>query len=282
MLDAVLDAGAEFLAAPGEGRPIQQVEVALAQLDEADQVFDRAVAGAEIERAGAFLLHLHEKILPAWNARVLRVGIDFLEVAEILQPLLTDVDAGGVEDIARQDDDFTAQHLVFGAGISCDVDSLDKGAGAFRDDVGEIDHAGSGGSSLRNQIDIDITAGAVAIDDRLGVILQSLGAIDRALPHFDERAQGGFFRCHLALEGHFADVILQAFVHHDHQAHPFRDPLLPHFRDRDVNVAVVLVKLADAVEVLLQLRLVEPPRFVEEGDRGLRLRLHLMTQRCDR
>ena len=73
-------------------------------------------------------------------------------------------------------------------------------------------------------------------------------------------------------------MILQAFVHHDHQAHPFREPLLPHFRDRDVNVAVVLVKLADAVEVLLQLRLVEPPGFVEEGDRGLRLRLHLMAQ----
>ena len=61
---------------------------------------------------------------------------------------------------------------------------------------------------------------------------------------------------------------------------PFASPFLPHFRDRDVDVAVVLVKLANAVEVLLQLRLVEPAGFVEERDQRLRLRFHLMAQRA--
>ena len=41
---------------------------------------------------------------------------------------------------------------------------------------------------------------------------------------------------------------------------------------------MVLVKLADAVEILLQLRLVQPAGLVEEGDRRYRLGFHLVPQ----
>ena len=75
-LRAVLDADAEFLAAAGEVRPVHQIEIALRQLDEADEVIDRAEAGAEVERAGPFLLHLNGQILAAGHAGVFRIGFD--------------------------------------------------------------------------------------------------------------------------------------------------------------------------------------------------------------
>ena len=46
----------------------------------------------------------------------------------------------------------------------------------------------------------------------------------------------------------------------------------------DIDVAVVLVTLADAVEILLQLRLIQPAGLVEEGDGRYRLGLHLAPQ----
>ena len=73
-------------------------------------------------------------------------------------------------------------------------------------------------------------------------------------------------------------MILNALVDHDNQAHPFFDALLSHLGDGDVDVAVVLVKLADAVEILLQLRLVQPAGLVEERDRRYRLGFHLVPQ----
>ena len=88
----------------------------------------------------------------------------------------------------------------------------------------------------------------------------------------------GFLRDLLPLEGQLADVILNAFVDYDNQAHPFCDALLSHLGNGDVDVAVVLVKLADAVEILLQLRLIQPAGLVEEGDGRYRLGLHLVPQ----
>ena len=88
----------------------------------------------------------------------------------------------------------------------------------------------------------------------------------------------GFLRHLLPLEGQLADVILNAFVDYDDQAHPFFDALLSHLGNGDIDIAVVLVKLADAVEILLQLRLVQPAGLIEEGDGRYRLGFHLVPQ----
>ena len=168
---AVLDAGAEFLAAAGKGGIIQEVKIALAQLDETEQALDRAEAGAEIERARPFFLHLHEEVFATGNARLLRIGIDLLEITQVIETTLAVLDPHGVEDVARQDGNFPAQHFVFRPGIAGDVDPLDEGAGTFRDDVGEIDHSGAGGRALREDVDVDEAARAITIRNRLGVIL---------------------------------------------------------------------------------------------------------------
>ena len=80
------------------------------------------------------------------------------------------------------------------------------------------------------------------------------------------------------MEDQLADVILNAFVDYDNQAHPFFDALLSHLGNGDIDIAVVLVKLADAVEILLQLRLIQPAGLVEEGDGRYRLGFHLVPQ----
>ena len=57
-----------------------------------------------------------------------------------------------------------------------------------------------------------------------------------------------------------------------------RAPLAPDFLDLDVDVAVVLVPFPDGVDVLLQLRLIEPAGFVDERIKRLALGLHLLAQ----
>ena len=53
------------------------------------------------------------------------------------------------------------------------------------------------------------------------------------------------------MEGQFADVVLGPFVNMDNESHAAFGAFLPHFRDGDIDVAVVLVELADAIEILL-------------------------------
>src|SRR2546421_1122417 len=49
---AILDPKAELLAGPGKARPVEQIEISLRHLDEADQLIDRAETGAEVQLAG--------------------------------------------------------------------------------------------------------------------------------------------------------------------------------------------------------------------------------------
>ena len=58
-LAANLRAGAEFFTATGQTGPIRNVEIALSQFHESDQLIDRAITGAEIERAGSLLFDLN-------------------------------------------------------------------------------------------------------------------------------------------------------------------------------------------------------------------------------
>src|SRR5687767_3125496 len=66
----VLDPHPEFLAAAGEIRPASNIEVALSDFGETDQVIDRGKAGAEIKRAGAFLLDEHIQVFASGNERI--------------------------------------------------------------------------------------------------------------------------------------------------------------------------------------------------------------------
>ena len=47
----------------------------------------------------------------------------------------------------------------------------------------------------------------------------------------------------------------------------------------DVNVAMILVKFADLLEIVLQLRFIQSARFIDERQNRFSSRLHLLTQR---
>ena len=55
-------------------------------------------------------------------------------------------------------------------------------------------------------------------------------------------------------------------------------PFTAHVFDFDVNEAVILVKLAQAVQVLLQLRLVESAGLINKGDDRFALGFHFLAQ----
>ena len=55
--------------------------------------------------------------------------------------------------------------------------------------------------------------------------------------------------------------------------------LLANIFDRDLDVAMVLIKFTEAIEILLQLLIIEPSRFIEDRDERLGLCLHLVAQR---
>src|SRR5205085_1995499 len=85
-LSADLDAQAEFLPAAGEGRRMEEIEIALAELDETDDGIHRAEARAHREVAGVFLIHAHDQIFAGRrNIRRFRAGIHFFEVLQAFE-----------------------------------------------------------------------------------------------------------------------------------------------------------------------------------------------------
>src|SRR4029077_14647197 len=105
-LGSVLHPGPKLLAASGKSRPVQQIEISLGQLDEADDAIDRAVAGAKIQGTGAFFFNLDGQILAAGNIRVLRIRFDFGKVSQVIEALLARIDPDGVVNVTRHNQHF--------------------------------------------------------------------------------------------------------------------------------------------------------------------------------
>ena len=89
---------------------------------------DRAEAGAEVQRAGAFFLHLNGQIFAARNIGIFRISFDFRKVTKIIETILARVHADGVENIARSDQNFAPDHLILGACVADDIDALNERA----------------------------------------------------------------------------------------------------------------------------------------------------------
>src|SRR5688572_25116560 len=212
---SILDTRPEFLAGPGEVRPVHDIEISLGHLDEAHQFIDGAKAGPEVQGAGSFLLHLNREILAAGHAGVYRISFDLGEVTEIIQPLLRRLDADTVENVTGRDQHFAADHLILRAGVADDVNPLNKGRPAFLDLVMHVDSPLARGNPLRLNLQIDVTAAAVGISQLLRILANLLGRVNAALLHLEERANF-LLRGHLFPgDGDLADVILRPlFEHH--------------------------------------------------------------------
>ncbi len=147
---AVLHPQSELLAGASEAGPIQQIKIALRQFNKTDQLVNGAEAGAETQRASPFLLHFNRQIFASRDSCVFRISFDFGKVAQVFQALFTSLHPHGVEDIARRDQNLTADHLVLGAGVAHDIDPLNKEAVAFFDLVMDIDAPWTGWRALRH------------------------------------------------------------------------------------------------------------------------------------
>jgi len=93
----------EALAAAGEGGPVEEIEVGLLDLDEAEEAIDGGEAGAEVEGAGACFLDEDIDVLAASDIGIAGVDLDatiLVEVAEVLEAALADVDEIGVVKLA--------------------------------------------------------------------------------------------------------------------------------------------------------------------------------------
>ena len=104
------------------------------------------------------------------------------------------------------------------------------------------------------------------------------GRVDFALFHFDDLTNFFLSRLLVTGEGEFVDVIERPLLDADSdEERPFLS-LASGFLHFHVDVAVVLIKLFDAIEVLLQLDLVQSSGFVDERDHRLAFGLHLLAQ----
>ena len=181
MQRSVLDAGAEFLAAAGEGRIVQHIEVALGQLDEAEQALDRAEAGAEVERASVSPLPA-PRFSGQGTTRFLGEGVHFLEIAEVLEPALAHIDADRVVNVPRQDQDLAPDAtLSFVRELPAMLTRSTKEREPSEMLANEIDQARAGGRALGLKINVDVT-GAIAIGDRFRIVFQSLWRNKLRLP----------------------------------------------------------------------------------------------------
>src|SRR5205823_8268396 len=119
--------------------------------------------------------------------------------------------------------------------------------------VVNVDDRAARWSALRQNDKIDIPARAIRVGDLFRIIAQRFRRINRALFHLEQGTNPVLRRCFITGDGNLTDVVLRSLGHRDGDDHA---PILALFADvfyLYVDVAVVLVELADAVQVLLQL-----------------------------
>src|SRR5665213_2982463 len=272
---AQLDLQADFFAAAGEVRRVEQVKIALRDFREGRQLFHRTETGADAEVAGVFFLDVDDEIFPAGNRRVGRFGIHvhLVKILQVFQALLADFHAHHFEHFAGRDVQFAADDLVLGLEVAVDLDFLDVGFLCVANLIFQIHRAlvnvrhaqDAERVALRN---LDVSAAAVKILDGLGVLGHALGrepvsrvhgqavgaelslemliVVDFLQPLGDFRvaenfAAGDLDGANLVLPA-FEDVIL-------HVQRAGRGMLQLHVRDGKIQIAVAAVKIGQRVAV---------------------------------
>ena len=278
-LRAVLNAQPELLTRTRKGWPVQQIEVALREFNKTDQAVDRAKTSAEAKRTGPFLLHQNRQIFTAGYVRIFRISFDFRKITQILKTFLGRVHANSVEDISRRDKHFATNHLVLGACVTDNIDSLQERAVPLLDFIMHVDPSRTGRRAFRQNHKIDITAAAVGIRKRLRIVVQRLRRIDAPFLHLQQCANFFFRRYFLSRNCQLTDVILRTLRNHDRENQRTIVAAFPaHVFNFHIDIPMVLVPFADFVQILLQLHFVQSAGFIEKGNECLATRFHLFAQ----
>jgi len=115
------------------GKQTTAEEIPLGNADFAERTVGGRIAARYREVAGGFLFEIDDENHAI--ARRSRLGVDFhaFEVIEILQAALGAIDQRAIVRIALGNIEFSADHVIPGAGIIADVDALDIGPWTFVD-----------------------------------------------------------------------------------------------------------------------------------------------------
>ena len=277
--ETVLRADAETLSAAGESRPVHNIEVRLLKFRKTNQAIDRAEAGAEVERAGAFFLHDDIEVLAAGHDGVGRLGLDALEVVQILQALFADVHECGVVDLAGFDGQLAPDHAVLRAGVALDIDEVQVGLNSLVDRVGEIHRAGAGREDFGHGRHVHITAAAIEITNRLEVIAHAFGSEKLAGVHFELTHNLALGSDIHPIDADLIHAVFGALADRHDQLHALAcERLGLDFRDIHIGETTVLVEGLDGDTVIFDLGGFEATALVEEGQKIERLCLHHLAE----
>ena len=134
---------AELLAAaPVPPFRVGVVEVALGVLDETHELLDRAVAGAEADRAGVALLDGDAEVALARHGGRQGGEAHVLEELRVAEARLGDAHAGEVEDLAGPEGELPGDDVQAGLGVALHLHGADAGAFALLEDEAQVDRAG--------------------------------------------------------------------------------------------------------------------------------------------
>src|SRR5579862_7954705 len=102
-LAAQLDEQSRPLASAREGGRVEQIKVVLLDFGKTNQGIHRTESGAKRDFTGVLFLDVHHQVFPPGNRRIgrLRLHVDAAEILQAVQPLLADIYAHHVEDLAR-------------------------------------------------------------------------------------------------------------------------------------------------------------------------------------
>ena len=291
-LRAVLDAQAEFLAGPGEGGRMEQIEVALVHLGVTDEGIHRAEARADGHVAGLFFLDTHDEVFPVGHVGRLGTCIHLAEVIQAFDAHLAVVDAHHVEHVAGRDGQFSADDAILGFDVAANLNFLDEGFLALVNFEFQIHRAAFRvGHLVDDQIaraggDVNVAFGPVKILDCGGVLGQAVRGEGVAEIHLQAvRPELDFFQgvagmrqavglrdvggAEQNIPGVFdgAHFVLAAFKHIEPHDHRLRRGMRQfHLLDFKINVALLVVELGQLFLVIVKLVLLEAAAAGEPGE----------------
>ena len=115
-------------------------------------------------------MHENGQIFAARYVCIFRVGLDFCEVAEVLETFLRGVHANRVENVARGDEHFAPDDLILGARVALNVHPVHKRAHTLLDCVMHVYKSSPSRGAFGCNDQINVAAAAVRVSDGLGVI----------------------------------------------------------------------------------------------------------------
>ena len=162
------------------------------------------------------------------------------------------IDANGIKDFAWSEGEFSADDLVFGSGVSGDIDVFEVALDAFFDIESDIDGVVGGWGGIGASLEVDIATSAVEVLEGFDGGADFLRGIDIALFQFgagDNFVGGEDFGAEV---GDLADAIDFAFG--DREADIDFATIAGDLGglDFDIHVAAALVEVADGDDICLE------------------------------